>query len=303
MASNATTSTAAGEHVHEHVWAHRTKFTLNSSKQGVAYLIQTFTPCQKPPEGGFPVLYCLDGNALFHSACDVAALIANPRKLHPDMRPVLIVAIGYPNHDTFHEEQRARDFTPAPTEAQRTASKLEFGCAAEFFNFIECDLKPHVQRRFAVDTQQQVLFGHSLGGLFVMHAYLRHPHSFSKFVAASPSVWFNDFELVALQRAWLARATAGAGKEAAAVAPLMVTFGTLENNGPSNRPAEETQRFREEFLGTFARLNATHPVWVYNHPAEHHITNLFASLPKAIVFASCHSLEACHKLLDDKAAL
>lgn len=284
-----------------HAWTHRSQFTLTSTSRNVPYLIQVYAPCQTPPEGGFPVLYCLDGNALFHTACDIAALIANPRKLHPDMRPVLVVAIGYPDSSTFHERQRARDFTPAPTEAQRAASPFEFGHGEDFFNFIEHDLKPQVQQRFAVDVTQQALFGHSLGGLFVMHAYLHHPSSFNKFIAASPSVWFNDFELVSLQRAWLEARTEG--PETPRVTPLMVTFGSLENNGPSSRPQSETQLFREEFVGTFAKLSATHPIWVYSHPAEHHITNLFASLPKTIVFTSCQSDAACHKLLDEKAAL
>jgi uncharacterized protein len=288
----------------EHAWEHRAKFSLTSSRRSVPYLIQTYAPCQTPPEGGFPVLYCLDGNALFNTACDIAALIANPRKLHPQMRPVLIVAIGYPDHSTFHEKQRARDFTPEPTEEQRAASPFEFGHAADFFDFLQHDLKPQVQKRFAVDAQQQSLFGHSLGGLFVLHAYLHHPHSFCKLIAASPSVWFNDFELVTLQQAWLKTTVQDCqGEKNAAVAPLMVTFGSLENNGPSKRPAEETQSFREEFLNTFAKLSGSHPVWVYSHPAEHHITNLFASLPKAIVFASCQSPQACHKLLDDKAGI
>ncbi|KPA86654.1 hypothetical protein ABB37_00757 [Leptomonas pyrrhocoris] len=283
----------------ERGWSHCTQFTVSSSRQSESYLIQTFAPCQTPPEGGFPALFCLDGNALFHSACDIAALIANPRRLHPDMRPVLIVAIGYPDNSTFHETQRARDFTPVPTAAQRKASPFEFGRASDFFDFIERDLKPQVQQRFPVDAQQQSLFGHSLGGLFVMHTYLQHPHSFCKFVAASPSVWYNDFELVALQRAW-AETLGNKGAEPKA-APLMVTFGSLENSGPSRRSAAETQCFREEFLSTLTKLSASHPVWVYSHPAEHHITNLFASLPKAIVFASCQSAEACKTLLDDKA--
>ncbi|KPI82685.1 alpha/beta hydrolase [Leptomonas seymouri] len=285
----------------EHAWSHTSQFTLSSSRRNVPYLIQTFVPCQTPPKDGFPVLYCLDGNTIFHSACNVAAVIANPRKLHPDMRPVLIVAIGYPDHSTFHERQRARDFTPPPTEAQQAAFPFELGQAEDFFDFIDCDLKPQVRHRFPVDEQQHSLFGHSFGGLFVMHTYLQHPRSFCKFVAASPSVWYNDFDLVAAQRAWAKTVTDEELKTK--VAPLIVTFGSLENSGPSKRPPVETQRLREEFVGALVKLGVSHPVWVYNHPAEHHITNLFASLPKAVVFVSCQSMDACHKLLDDKAVL
>lgn len=277
-------------------WSHESHFVVTSTATSEAYLIETFAPCQEAPVGGFPVLYCLDGNALFRSACDLAKLIANPRKLHPDMRPVLIVAVGYPERKTFHEDRRARDFTPPPTAAQKETSNFVFGGADSFFTFLEHDLKPAVRQRFSIDVGQQCLFGHSLGGLFTFHVYLNYPRSFSKYITASPSLWYNDFELVRLQSEWIACV----GDSARAVPPLMITFGALENSGPSKRPAEETQRFREDFSQAFADMNTTREVWVYSHPGEHHITNLFASLPKAVVFASCQSTEACRKLLDGR---
>ncbi|EMF0711862.1 alpha/beta hydrolase, partial [Acinetobacter baumannii] len=39
--------------------------------------------------------------------------------------------------------------------------------------------------------------------------------------------------------------------------------------------------------------------WHFNNPAEQHITNLYASLPKALMFASCQNLESCKSLFDE----
>jgi uncharacterized protein len=36
------------------------------------------------------------------------------------------------------------------------------------------------------------LFGHSFGGLFVVHVLLTQPQAFAEYIAASPSIWWSD---------------------------------------------------------------------------------------------------------------
>lgn len=268
-------------------------FTLSSKRNHNEYLIQTFLPNPAAPLPGYPVLYCLDGSVTHGGACDLARIIAGTRKLHPDMLSVIIVSIGFQTDLMFNEVARARDFTNPPTEQQKAASRFDFGGDADFAAFIETELKPEIARRLPVNVEQQALFGHSLGGLFAMNTFFFRPSNFSKIIAASPSVWYNDFQLLQVQREWAARQPSSSPSPM-----LMVTFGTMERNGPSERPHEETEAFRREFVETFTNRNAVQPIWTFQHEGEHHITNLFASLPKAVLLASCQSTEACRALLD-----
>ncbi len=64
------------------------------------------------------------------------------------------------------------------------------GGADAFLDFIESDLKPVLEERFHIDRNRQAIFGHSLGGLFVLHALISRPGAFQNYLAASPSIWY-----------------------------------------------------------------------------------------------------------------
>ena len=55
---------------------------------------------------------------------------------------------------------------------------------------------PHICSAYNVDSSQFYLFGHSLGGLFSLWTYLIDPSLFAKYVAVSPSIWWNNHELL-----------------------------------------------------------------------------------------------------------
>src|SRR5262249_22194676 len=72
-----------------------------------------------------------------------------------------------------------------------------------FFTFIQEELKPKIEKRFKVNRERQTLFGHSLGGLFVLHVLYTHPEAFQTYVAGSPSLWWNDQSILAEERAFV----------------------------------------------------------------------------------------------------
>jgi len=47
-----------------------------------------------------------------------------------------------------------------------------------------------------IDLQRQTLWGHSYGGLAVLHALFTRPGAFSDYAAASPSLWWHDGVIV-----------------------------------------------------------------------------------------------------------
>jgi uncharacterized protein len=167
-----------------------------TSAAGKEYRIFTAIPTEQAPPQGWPVVYVLDGNAWFALMTQQSRLMAR----RPDkggVIPAVIVGIGYPGNRPFHTERRTWDFTPeapvrAPVPAPGGRPWSPTGGADEFMRFVQSELKPAIESEFKIDRGRQVLFGHSLGGLFVLHALFAHPQSFQHFVSASPSVWWND---------------------------------------------------------------------------------------------------------------
>lgn len=179
-------------------------FDLTAARNGLTYRVDVSVPPVTPPPGGFPVLYVLDGNAFFGVAGTVAALLTADR-------PIVVVAIGYPGVVGFDMARRYLDLTSAVTPEGRAmmgnrAPKVPTGGDEAFLDLILNEIRPEVARRFPVNDNAATLFGHSLGGRFVLHAAFTRPDAFTRWVASSPSIWWNDREVLAEEAAFAARA-------------------------------------------------------------------------------------------------
>ncbi|MBA3996918.1 MAG: esterase [Candidatus Accumulibacter sp.] len=161
---------------------------MRSAGSGHRYRIFVSVPAVPPPAAGYPVLYVLDGNAAFPVAAFLARSATNRRDVtgHP---PPLVVGIGYPGDADFDVAARRRDYTVGLEKPDASAKE---GGAELFLDFIERELKPLIAARHPVDTTRQALFGHSFGGLFVLHVLFTRPASFSTYLASSPSIWWDD---------------------------------------------------------------------------------------------------------------
>ncbi|KFF66443.1 esterase [Pectobacterium brasiliense] len=147
-----------------------------------AYRLFIALPRQPAPEGGYPVLYMLDGNAQFPVA-------VNSYNAKNGAAP-LIVAVGYPIDKPYDVPARTRDYTP-PT----TLTDPDFAAGGEaeaFYQFLQSTVKPWVEANYAVNKQKQTLAGHSFGGLFTLYTLFNHTESFQRYVAASPSIWWGN---------------------------------------------------------------------------------------------------------------
>src|SRR5690606_1115678 len=102
--------------------------------------------------------------------------------------------------------RRATDFTPTFDEAYLAAvvpfteqvlgqawpEDAQLGGADAFLAFIEQELKPFIAGRYPADVEDTTLLGHSLGGLFTLHALFTSPRSFARYVALSPAAQYGD---------------------------------------------------------------------------------------------------------------
>ena len=133
----------------------------------------------------YPVLYMTDGNAhIVHTSATVEFLAQNGRMSE-------LIVVGITNTD------RTRDLSPThvTTTVAGGGSALQFptsGGADKFLKFIETELIPEIEKRYRVQPYR-ILAGHSLGGLFAVHAMISRPELFNSYVAVSPALqWDNQ---------------------------------------------------------------------------------------------------------------
>jgi predicted alpha/beta superfamily hydrolase len=134
-------------------------------------------------EATYPVLYMLDGNIEFGIGASLAPLLAYGQEA-PE---VIVVGIGYVVSDIMQIVQlRTRDLPPTATEEGG-------GGADNLIKFIEEELKPFIEENYRADPESEILFGHSLGGLFTTYVLFQNPEAFDRYIIGSPSYdWDNN---------------------------------------------------------------------------------------------------------------
>jgi predicted alpha/beta superfamily hydrolase len=147
------------------------------------------------------VLYVLDGDAYFPSFADAARARS---VFGGELETAVVVGVCYP-HDNIgpidmDEALRRRYFDLTPAEPDDAGMAIERaymgpvkgGGAAEFLKVIETEVKPRVESLLPVNPARCSLFGHSLGGLFVLYTLFTKPAAFGAYLALSPSIWWNN---------------------------------------------------------------------------------------------------------------
>lgn len=134
----------------------------------------------------FPVLYMTDGDAhIQHTSATVQFLARNNRM--PEM-----IVVGVTNTD------RTRDLTPTRVEQLPGNPNVRFptsGGADKFLKFFETELIPHIESKYRT-LPFRALAGHSLGGLFAVHAMTSKPELFNSYIAVSPSLQWDNFVMI-----------------------------------------------------------------------------------------------------------
>ena len=152
------------------------------------YRLWIATPNHPAPAAGFPVVYLLDGNAALGGLSTELL-----QELERGYSPVL-VAVGYATQDRIDRANRTLDYTPRRGDGAQLdpLTGERSGGADAFLDLLESRIQPAVAQRVAIDRTRQTLWGHSYGGLLVLHALLTRPHSFQNYAAASPSLWWGQ---------------------------------------------------------------------------------------------------------------
>ena len=169
------------------------RFDVASPDGQRTWRVHVAVPKTEAPAAGWPAFWMLDGNAAlveFDEAL-LSELAAQPE-------PHALVFVGYPNDLRIDSEARMRDYTPFAGErpVRDGSTAVGGGGADAMLEIIERRIRPGLARHVAIDPARQTLWGHSLAGLFTLHALYTRAGMFDTYAAGSPSLWWGDGEML-----------------------------------------------------------------------------------------------------------
>jgi predicted alpha/beta superfamily hydrolase len=137
-----------------------------------------------------PLVLVMDGDDQFGFA-----LAAYERMRAAGRVPELLLAgVGYGASYRQSANRRMRDYTPTAM-----AGESGTGGAEPFRRALRDEIIPFLAGRFAVSAENRGIAGHSLGSLFGLYAFFHREPLFSRCLASSPSIWYDDRSLLRLE--------------------------------------------------------------------------------------------------------
>lgn len=151
--------------------------SLNSGILKQKRFIQVFIPSGYRPGSTdkYDVLYVLDGG---NWNTGMVTQLQHFVEGQGNMPPTIIVSVmGI---------DRGVELTPTHIESWKGS-----GGADNFLGFITSELIPYINKTYP-SNGDNTIWGHSLSGMFVIYALLNQPTSFKSYIAADPSLWWDD---------------------------------------------------------------------------------------------------------------
>jgi predicted alpha/beta superfamily hydrolase len=148
----------------------------------------------------YPVLYLQDGQNVFDAATSFAGVEwrvdeTAERLIRAKLiGPLIIVAVANTGEDRVHEYAP----TPGVIEAKGRRKKRSRGRARLYARFLIEELKPFIDKRYRTKPEAEFtgLGGSSLGALATLAIGIWFPTVFSRLLAMSPSVWWDNQAIV-----------------------------------------------------------------------------------------------------------
>ncbi len=228
---------------------------LDEKRKLVVYLPATY----KNDTDSFPVMYITDGDIQGGHTSGTLDFLAKF-----DQAPsMIVVGIVNPSH------KRGKELTLANKEN----SDLESLSGADLFlTFVEKEVIPFIKARYRT-LEYQALSGTSHGGQFAINALVKRPNLFNGVIAISPSLYWNNNELLGLaEEAMKGQELAGrlfisiADEEPTMTTPFQ-KFGELIKKYPNPNLNVSIKNFDDEshdsttLLGQYYGIKHLFPNW------------------------------------------
>jgi uncharacterized protein len=151
----------------------------------------------------YPVVFVTDALYSFPLVRSIRNLLGQKGRNVEDF-----ILVGLPPQKGLTSlRSRSRDYTPSnpllrPRADTSTYTAETYGESATYRDFIERQVFPLIERNYRADMNRKVFAGHSLGGLFGSFVLLTKPTMFQTYILSSPSLWFDQHEILKYERTW-----------------------------------------------------------------------------------------------------
>jgi len=169
--------------------------TIPSSVLGQPRRLNVYVPPSYVAGGRrYPVLYVLDGGAEqdFHHISGLAQLAS----VNGATQDLIVVGV--------ETQDRRRELAFPAAEPRYRQEWPTHGRSADFRRYLQQEVIPFVEKGWRT-SGESALMGESLAGLFVVETLLRQPGLFDRYIAISPSLWWDGGALTREAPALLAR--------------------------------------------------------------------------------------------------
>ena len=173
--------------------------TLQSKVNDIGYTLYVALPhSYGTPGQRYPVVYTLDSDYSFLIARNIVDHLSEREHL----REVIVVSIAYDGPSRYRLN-RTRDYTPTfvPDGGYGPEYQKVSGGGPKFLDVIEKEIIPLVDRNYATLAGDRTLSGHSYGALFTVWTMLTKPGLFNRYIAVSPSLWYDDHLMMKIEEA------------------------------------------------------------------------------------------------------
>jgi len=158
--------------------------TINSAIVGREYDLYVELPrFYEDTTKSFPVVYVLDGQWDF----SLAQALYGQQYFDGFVPGLIVVGIAWGGQSPNYDSLRAADLTPT-----KSKQVPQSGNAPKFLGFIKNELIPYIDSKYRTMKSGRTIMGSSYGGLFTLYALFQEPDLFSRYVAASPAIGFDD---------------------------------------------------------------------------------------------------------------
>jgi predicted alpha/beta superfamily hydrolase len=205
-------------------------YVIKSSINKKEYILNVMLPKSYSASDSikYPVLYVLDGKystTSFYSIKETFALGKDK-----EIKDIIFVTIdANVKSESEWLTNRYTDFTPSCNPPTDTAIANFFklpvspsGGASDFLTTIEKDIIPLIDHKYKT-SRERGISGHSLGGLFAAYCLLSNSNLFQKYSMNSPSIWWNNGEMVSL-------ADSTAQRNSDLKASIFISAGSMEGD-------------------------------------------------------------------------
>ena len=171
------------------------------SDEGIEYLIKVTTPPGYSEDKKYSTLYYLDAWWLE----DLVKGTYNILNYSKNIETVILVGITITGNELNFNEQRTRDYTPAPYDID--IMKFPFsiplksglfkvtnensGKSVLFRKFLKNKVFKKIIESYSINQSKRAFLGHSFGGLFGIYELIKEDILFTDYIIIAPALWWN----------------------------------------------------------------------------------------------------------------